>query len=46
MALKDKFIKESSITKMPENLSIPKWYKEMSAKYSQEMLDNMFKIKI
>ena len=45
MALKDKFIKESSMTKMPENLSIPKWYKEMSAKYSQEMLDNMFKIK-
>ena len=45
MALKDQFIKESSITKMPENLSIPKWYKEMSAKYTQEMLDNMFKIK-
>lgn len=45
MALKDRFIKESSINKMPENLSIPKWYKEMSAKYSQEMLDNMFKIK-
>ena len=46
MALKDRFIKESSLTKMPENLPIPKWYKEVSEKYSQEMLDNMFKIKI
>ena len=45
MALKDRFIKESSITKMPENISIHKWYKEVSEKYSQEMLDNMFKIK-
>lgn len=45
MALKDRFIKESSITKMPENLSIHKWYKEVSEKYSQEMLDNIFKIK-
>ena len=46
MALKDRFIKESSITKMPENIPIPKWYKEVSEKYSQEILDNMFKIKI
>ena len=46
MALKDRFIKESSITKMPENIPIPKWYKEVSEKYSQEMLDSMFKIKI
>lgn len=45
MALKDRFIKESSITKMPENLSISKWHKEVSEKYSQEMLDNIFKIK-
>ena len=45
MALKDRFIKESSITKMPENIPIPKWYKEVSEKYSQEMLDSMFKIK-
>ena len=44
MALKDRFIKESSINKMPENLPIPKWYKEMSTKYSQEMFDSMFKI--
>lgn len=45
MALKDRFIKESSITKMPENILIHKWYKEVSEKYSQEMLDNIFKIK-
>ena len=45
MALKDRFIKESSITKMPENIPIPKWYKEVSEKYSQDMLDSIFKIK-